>query len=363
MELDNNEEIEFLSNSVTQDEYHNFLLNDERNSFFSTIEYRNLIACETDSEPYYFTYTRNDILLGVLPSFLRRNDEYGNVLNSLPYYGYYGGVILDPALSQDKKSVIFEKIFQKYIEFCQENNVISSNLIENPMKQNKHLYEKHYNPDMYDERISQITTFPNVSEQADEQDIEDQLMQMFEPMRRRNIRKARKEGVDFFVSRDREDLIALAKLHQQHMNAIDGNEKSIAFFESIPDLVSEDHFKVYLATFDGKKIAGLLNFYFNKTVEYYTPAYDMEFKSKQAPTLLVFEAMKDAIQDGYQRWNWGGTHKEQTGLYNYKKRWGTEDNIYHYFIKTFQGIDQIKDLNPEEIRNNFPDFYVIPFHD
>ena len=62
---------------------------------------------------------------------------------------------------------------------------------------------------------------------------------------------------------------------------------------------------VFTAFHDGCPVAALLLFYFNKTVEYFTPVTVHEYRNFQPMSLIVFEAMRDAINRGMTNWNWG----------------------------------------------------------
>ena len=94
--------------------------------------------------------------------------------------------------------------------------------------------------------------------------------------------------------------------------------------------------KIFIAEKEGIKIAGLLLFYFNKSIEYFTPVIVNEFRSLQPLSLLIFEAMKDGISRNYEFWNWGGTWLTQDGVYRFKKMWGSEDLKYFYYVKIIQ---------------------------
>ena len=106
-------------------------------------------------------------------------------------------------------------------------------------------------------------------------------------------------------------------------------------------------------------MAGLLLLYFNKTVEYITPAIDADYRSLQPLSLILVEAMTDASRRGFIWWNWGGTWNTQMGLYRFKKKWGALERGYDYYT-------QLNDLSilewsREKILEAFPNFYIIPF--
>ena len=109
----------------------------------------------------------------------------------------------------------------------------------------------------------------------------------------------------------------------------------------------------------GEPIAALLVFYFNKTVEYFTPATIHEFRNDQPSALIIHEAMKAAAKDGYKYWNWGGTWESQEGVYDFKKRWGASDHRYEYFIQILD--DKVKEIPIQDLKVAFPNFYLYPY--
>ena len=67
------------------------------------------------------------------------------------------------------------------------------------------------------------------------------------------------------------------------------------FFEKLLSVMPRDLWSVYIGSRDDQPIAGLLVFYFNGTVEYFTPVIVSEHRNTQALALVIYEAMKDAI--------------------------------------------------------------------
>ena len=79
-------------------------------------------------------------------------------------------------------------------------------------------------------------------------------------------------------------------------------------------------------------------------------------------SLLIYEAMQEAARRGCRYWNWGGTWLTQDGVYFFKSRWGTEDRPYYYYISEHEGAESLRNLTKEEIIENYPYFYVLPFN-
>ena len=101
-------------------------------------------------------------------------------------------------------------------------------------------------------------------------------------------------------------------------------------------------------------------FYFNKSVEYYTPVIVNEYRNLQPLSLLIFEAIKDALKGGYEIWNWGGTWPTQDGVYHFKKMWGSEDLKYFYYVKIFN--KDILKIESTILQEEYPYLYCYPFN-
>jgi lipid II:glycine glycyltransferase (peptidoglycan interpeptide bridge formation enzyme) len=205
--------------------------------------------------------------------------------------------------------------------------------------------------------MGQITPLPSAKD-----NIGGRLMTLFESVRRRNIRKAQKSGVRSRKSDSLEDLRFLAGLHQENMEAIGGLAKSWDFFRLIREKMTYDQdYCLFIAERNGERIAGLLTFYFGQIAEYITPAIQHESRSYQPNSLLIFAAMKDAAQKGFSYWNWGGTWTSQDSLYDFKKRWGTQDYPYYYYVYSYRDITDLLGSSPAYLLDAYPYFYVIPF--
>ena len=172
------------------------------------------------------------------------------------------------------------------------------------------------------------------------------------------VRKAMKEGIKVEV--DNQAVGFLIDTHKANMKAIGGKPKSQKFFELLPSYYKSGiDFNIYVAKYNNETIAALLLFYFNDTVEYYTPVIIEKYRDKQSLSLIIYEAMIDASKKSYKLWNWGGTWATQGGVYTFKKRWGTRDVNYYYHIQI--NNEHLLKVSKQNLLNHYEDFFVIPF--
>jgi len=330
-----------LLNKFREKEYEDFIHTEERSLFNASLKFRDLIEWLTGAEATYLLAVENNKIIGALPSFVKYG-KYGPVLNSMPWYGSNPGI-----MGKAKKELI-----NAFHQLAQDKNVIASTFINRPFE-DKQCYDKYMMPIYTDDRIGMVTSLPEYSATID-----NDIFNMIHQKTRNLVRKAQKSNI--IVNDNLSALHFLANLHKINMEAVGAPPKSIEFFDKLAEiLIYDEDYKIYTAEMDGKLIAGLLLKYFNKTVDYMTPAVDVDYRSYQPLNLLIFEAMKDASARGFKYWNWGGTTLPgMEGVYHFKKRWGSDKCIYTYYVNVYKDIVQTK----EQLLKEYPYFYVIPFY-
>ena len=176
------------------------------------------------------------------------------------------------------------------------------------------------------------------------------LMNLFHRKTRNHVRKAQKSGLRVLHSGSLEILRALADLHKRNMEAVGVPPKCWDVFFALRESFEYD--EVY-------RVGALLVFFYNRTAEYFIPGGSAEHRTLQPMNLLIFEAMKEAVRRKLRYWNWCGTALTATGVYQFKKRWGTDDYPYYYYTRIFD--ERILTFAKETLAHEYPPFYVAPF--
>lgn len=336
--------------------YTQFLLEQEQSMLYYSLHYRDLISTYTGAEPYYFiAQSKQQEIIGVFPLMIANFQNHGKVANSLPFYGSNGALLLSNTLNAAEKEEISSSLMSAAKEKIEQEQCIASTFITNPFTPEVSQWiEKNTHFDFKDFRIGQITPMPAYSENLDED-----VISIYSNPRPRNIRKAIKSGVTVRFSNDVKDMDFLFETHKQNIDAIGGKSKEKQFFDTVLKVMPKETYKIYIAEKDGEMISALLLFYFNKTVEYFTPATVHDYRNIQPSSLLIFKAMKDAIREGFTHWNWGGTWQSQGGVYDFKKKWGAEDMHYEYYTKIYN--TSILESTAQQLQENYPFFFVVPF--
>ena len=299
-----------------------------------------------ETHPNFITLRQGKDLLGLLPFFIKESNE-GKVINSLPFFGSYGGFVCDSVESQ-------KIILDEMNNYNKENDVLSSVIIESPFSKKNGIYEKVYKHNFKEERLCQCILL-NSNEQ--------ELWNTFEQRVRRAIRKSLKNNlVPKSVKPDDNTLENFFIMHKKEMEAKNGKPKPEKFFSCLKqNFIHYKDYEIFSAENDGQSIAYLLVFYAHPYVEYYMPAYDSTQKHLQGTSLLIWESIKKAINKKMQFYNFGGTWKSQTELYLYKRGWNSQDLSYTYYI--YGDIERGRQLGLEKMKKQYPFFYVFSYSD
>lgn len=335
-----------------------FLVEDSDTLLYVSIDYISLLQQYLNNslvEMWVKTNNENAIV-GYFPIVFCMNSTYGNVCNSLPFYGSNGGIVVSSKLDTETKNNVRAELLEKVLESINEKKCVAATFITNPLNNDFNEWiASNLSYQLTDKRIGQLTPLPQVSQEH----LESSLMKLFEDPRPRNIRKALKENVTIYNSYSDEAFDFLYSTHFENITSINGIPKEKKFFDDLKNTVPKERYKIYIAEKEGEKIGALLLFYFNKTVEYFTPAIVEKHRNIQASALLIYKAMLEASTEGFLWWNWGGTWLSQGGVYDFKKKWGTQDFPYFYYTCVFD--NSILTYSKDILLKEYPFFFVVPF--
>lgn len=337
-------------------QYSNLLKESPTAMFNHSLRYRDFLKeILTESEDHYLCAFHDEDLVAVLPTFVKLG-PYGAAVNSLPFYGSHGGLVYREPLAQNVSAVLLEALAQ----LCRDVDAFTCTLIESPWETDRQRYRS-FDADLFDERIGQITTLPPGS---DLDEIDENLLNLYHQKTRNMVRKGLKGGFQVGHDGSSETISVLHAIHDDNMREIGGKAKPKLVFQAISKVFEYDEdYRIYTATKDGQIVSAMLVFYFKDTVEYFTPATVEAYRGAQPLSLLIFTAMRDAIVERNSRyWNWGGTWLEQTGVYQFKSRWGTTDYPYRYHVKTHGSFSRPISLTKETLLHEYPYFFTFPFH-
>lgn len=293
-------------------------------------------------------------IVGYIAWCEKKDEHYGTVINSLPWYGSYGGCRIADSAHEEVCNALIDA-YGEYVRGVQD--LLSATTILSPLHPDHLEKYKAIFPDcVLDNRICQISQLPNSCGRIDEA-----LLSTMTQKTRNLVRKSLKQAFSVRESDNDADWEFLVNVHHENMAIIGGKPKPVEHFQYIRELLPKNHYKLYIAMLDDVPVAALLNFYYGKTVEYITPVIRHEYRTLQPLSFLIYHGMLDAARTGHLFWNWGGTWRTQQSLYHFKAGWGAIDKSYTY-------VTYMKDESVTLLKNDtqrivaaYQWFYLFPF--
>ncbi|MBT0652921.1 peptidoglycan bridge formation glycyltransferase FemA/FemB family protein [Geobacter luticola] len=166
---------------------------------------------------------------------------------------------------------------------------------------------------------------------------EETIVSGFRDSTRRNIKKAEKEGVAVTIDRTFDSVREFYRL-----NCLTRKDHGLPcqpyiFFEKMySHIIAKNLGVVILATINEINIAGAVFFNFGNRVIYKYGASDRNYLHLRANNLIMWKAIQWYCGQGYQRFNFGRTERENTGLLQFKRGWGAREYSINYYKYDFR---------------------------
>ncbi len=157
------------------------------------------------------------------------------------------------------------------------------------------------------------------------------LLYSFRDSTRRNIKKAINEGENTSIFTSLESVRQFYRLNCLTRKYHGLPPQPYYFFRKVYEhVISKKLGFVVLASYKNKNIAGAIFFHFGKKALYKYGASDRRYQHLRPSNLVIWEALKWYIQNGFKTLNFGITETENKGLLQFKRGWrGIEQTIYY----------------------------------
>ena len=158
----------------------------------------------------------------------------------------------------------------------------------------------------------------------------EEIWAKFDSSVRRAIRKAQKDGVRVKKTSSIYDIKLFYNLNliTKKRLGVPGHPERM-FLEMFKEL--GPHCQLYLAEFQNKTIAGIVVIKFKGQVLYGYGASDENYLLHRPNDLLIWTAIEESCQEGYELFDFGRTLPTERGLSMFKKKWGTEEKSLEYY--------------------------------
>ena len=166
----------------------------------------------------------------------------------------------------------------------------------------------------------------------DLQEGEHQIFFKFRDSTRRNIKKAIREGVQVKICHSVESIREFYRLNCITRKYHGLPTQSYDFFKKIHEhIISQKKGFVALASYLKRNIAGAVYFHFGEKALFKYGAFDRRYQHLRPNNLVMWEAIKWYARNGFKSISFGRTELKNEGLLQFKRGWGTSEEIINYY--------------------------------
>lgn len=306
--------------------------------------YRDMLKAIGVGEPFYLAAWSGSQLVGVLPGFVKRSEQ-GFAYCSLPFFGANGGVLCGPDGAQ-------EDIHRALIGFA----------LEYMQTQPDALTATFYTPFLFDRFSYYEGLMPEAVSILKETLFLDLCASRWDSKLQYDLRRAEKAGLAVSSEVTPERVRSFYQIYEQ--NCMDYGIP-LKPFQTIEFLVEKGiaakKVQCYFGYVKGKMVAGLMILFSPCTASYYIPCTLAEARTLQPGSMLIDRAVQDARQIGIRYWNWESSPSPESGVFHFKKKWGSQASEYRIYVRVFCDLEKLRRLGAKGLSSNFPYFYIFPY--
>ena len=280
-------------------------------SFFHSNAWLRLLVDTYDYEPVFFVIEKNKKIEAVVPLMNVDSRITGRRTIALPFSDY-----CEPLVSNTE---CFEDMFRKILEFGDKKRLKYLEL-----RGGKKFFSE-----------SDISTY-DYNHTLDLTIGEDELYKAFSSNTKRNIKKSNREGVtvDMSTSLSATEVFYNMNCSTRKKHGLPPQPKKF-FLNLYKYILSQEKGFIAIASHNGRNIASAVYLHIGDKALYKFGASFMQYQNLRANNVVMWEAIKHYVNNGYKSFCFGRTEPDNEGLRKFKLGWGTNEeilNIYRYYF-------------------------------
>lgn len=306
--------------------------------------YRDMLQSLGVGTPTYWGAFQRDALVGVLPVFCR-SGAFGPVYSSLPFFGPNGGVLCDPAADAEQVHAL---LLNALIDKARAANALTISVYTPFLGTSFASYDKALAGGVTVQKFTQYVSPATAKRKSSLGN---------------DLRKAIAAGITVTTEVTPERVTQFYEFYRSGCEQVGIPLKPRACIDTLtsPQLVGR-HTRIYFGYHEKRLIAGLLVILSPSTVSYFVPAFDRDFGHFQPNALLIDHAMRELCGTSTRLWNWESSPNRESGVYSFKKKWGSVESDYRVYLRAFRPESELRDIGRAVLEREYPHFFVWPYN-
>lgn len=224
-------------------------------------------------------------------------------------YGYSGP--LSYITRSNLENHLWNNFFEEFHNYCIESKIVSEFVRFNPFIKNHIFLERFLKGNI---KKSREVIYIDLNQ------TESLMRSGLSRGNRSSLSKALRSGIDFFCSKNKEEIETFYYLYLRTMKRNEADKMyffSKSFFENI-FLLLHNNVELFYVCYKDKIIAAAIFIFKGSFCHYYLGGSDIEFQSIRPNNLLFYKAMLWAKERGFKIFNLGGGNKLNDSLFRFK---------------------------------------------
>ena len=134
------------------------------------------------------------------------------------------------------------------------------------------------------------------------------------------------------------------------------------FNSILNNMVPNEKGKFLFAFYNDKMIFGSVFLFNKKKMDAFMISADSDFSKFGVNYLAVNQMLKFANEKNITFFDWMSSPKKGDGLYQWKKKWGSNERTFLYLTKIFGDISQWRGMRLKKLKEAYSFHYLAPFN-
>ncbi len=294
--------------------------------------------------PIFLICEVNGVDVAGVPIFLF-SGKYGAIMTSIPQPGPAGGIFHISNLSSKSRYVIFERLIDRIIQISKKNKCLLFSSNTNQIIDDSLIYKKLLMPQYI---FNNFTQFIDLDKR-----------QCRSSSLNYNVNSSMKNGLKFFIDDEKLYFDKWYKIHVKRNKEIGIEPLNKILFHSI--LKNKNNVKLACVILEDKIISGCVFIFHKKILDIYMISFDSDY-AKIKPNYFCIESLtRFARSKGIKYFNWQSSNFIGSGVYKFKKSWGSKHSDYQILTKLFINISELRKIGLSNIIEAYPNHYLLPY--
>lgn len=319
----------------------------ERAFIQQSSHWAHMIAPLGPDEPIFLLCEDDGQDIAGLPLYLY-SPPSGSILTSVPQAGPLGGIFHLTGLSPEKQSEAYRCLLDAAKEIAAREKCLTLTVISNPFRNDRDLYERFLQPEWV---LENFTQYLDLSEPAQRSH-----------GHRNNLNKAKKRGFRVEVCTTDSDFNRWYDIHCERHGEIGATPLDhrllYGIFKQSGPLQKS---RLFLVRFEQEIAAGALLVYHQKIADVFMLSVSKKFMEDKPNFVAVDESIGWASQAGVEIYNWQSSENRRSGVYDFKRQWGSRDIPYFFLTKCTGAVEDLKRIGSGSMKVAYKGHYVLPF--